>query len=81
MVAKAKTKKQDDKMVEFRVVMISICTHKGQYSTTRPRETSADCGSDIRFPLPNWSPLLAPFHQEWIYTVAKKHFGPEKQTS
>ena len=29
MVAKAKTKKQDDTMVEFRVAMMSTCTHKG----------------------------------------------------
>ena len=28
VVAKAKTKKQDDTMVEFRVAMTSTCTHK-----------------------------------------------------
>ena len=29
VVAKAKTKKQDDTMVEFRVAMMSIYTHSG----------------------------------------------------
>ena len=29
VVAKAKTKKQGDTMVEFRVSMMSTCTHKG----------------------------------------------------
>ena len=29
MVAKAKTKKQDDTVLEFRVAMMSTCTHKG----------------------------------------------------
>ena len=29
VVRKAKTKKQDDTMVEFRVAMMSTCTHKG----------------------------------------------------
>ena len=29
MVANAKTTKQDDTMVEFRVIMMSTCTHKG----------------------------------------------------
>ena len=68
---KAKTKKQDNTMVEFRVAITSICTHKGPIFTTRPRETFADSGSDIRSPLPNWSPPLVHFHQSWIYTVRK----------
>ena len=29
VVAKAKTKKQDDIMIEFRVAMTSTCIHKG----------------------------------------------------
>ena len=29
MVTKAKTKKQNSTMVEFRVAMMSTCTHKG----------------------------------------------------
>ena len=29
VVAKAKTKKQDDTVVELRVTMMSTCTHKG----------------------------------------------------
>ena len=45
MVAKAKTKKQDNTMVEFRVVITFTCTHKGQYSSTRPRQTCADRGA------------------------------------
>ena len=33
-VAKAKTKKQDDTMLEFRVAMTSPCTHKGNVPDT-----------------------------------------------
>ena len=29
VVVRAKTKKQDDTVVEFRVAMLSTCTHKG----------------------------------------------------
>ena len=72
VVAKAKTKKQDDTMVEF-------TPSKCHYSITRPRQTCADSGSDIRSPLPNWSPPLTPFHQLWIYMVEKKHSGEADQ--
>ena len=70
-MAKAKSTKQDDTMVEFRVAMTSTCTHKGpifHYS-----------GSDIRSPLPSWSRPLAPFHQLWIYIVRRKHSGEANQ--
>ena len=63
VVAKAKQKKQDDTLVEFRVAMTSTCTPKGpifQYKAYR--QTCADSGNDIRSSLPNWSPPLAPFH-------------------
>ena len=50
---KAKTKKQDDTLVEFRVAMMSMCTHKSQYSTTGPGQMCADSGNDISSPLPN----------------------------
>ena len=33
VVPKAKSKKQDDTMVEFRVAVTSTCTHKSHYST------------------------------------------------
>ena len=39
----------------------------------------ADSGSDIRFPLPNLSPPLVPFHQSWIYMARKKHSGEADQ--
>ena len=77
-MAKAKTKKQDNTMVKFRVAMTST---KGQYSTTRPGQTCTDSGSHITSPLPNWSPPwpLVPFHQLWIYMVRKKHSGEADQ--
>ena len=74
-VAKSKSKKQDDTIVEFRVTMISTFTHKRPLFYYRPKWTCADSGSDIRSPLPNWSPQLTPFHPSWIYMVSKKHFG------
>ena len=67
--------------VEFRVAMTSTCTHKGQYSTTRPRQTCTDSGSHIRSPQPTWSPSLAPFRQSWIYMVGKKHSGKADQST
>ena len=53
LVAKTKTKKQDD--TNGRVYSgCDIHMHpQGQYSTTRPRQTFADNGSHIRSPLPN----------------------------
>ena len=36
VVAKLKTKKQDDTLVDFRVAMISTCTHKGPMFHTMP---------------------------------------------
>ena len=77
VVAKAKTKEQDDTMVEF--VYGPHAPIKGQFSTTRPGQMCADSGSDIRSPLQNWSPPLAPFHQSWIYMVGK--ITLDKQTS
>ena len=76
VVAKAKTKKQDGIMAEFRVAMVSTCTHKGSvfhYTELRPRQMCADSGSHIGSPLQNWSPPLVPFHQLWIYMVKRKH--------
>ena len=75
VVAKAKSKKQEDTMVEFRVTMMFTCTHKGP----RPRQTCADIGSNVRSPLPNWSPSFLPFHQSWMYNVRKKHSGEAHQ--
>ena len=46
-------------IVEFRVAMMCTCTHKGHYSTTRPRQTYTDSQSQIRSPQPNWSLLGA----------------------
>ena len=46
MLAKAKTKKQND--TNDRVVPTM-----GQYPITRPRQTCTDSGNNIRFPLPN----------------------------
>ena len=34
-----------------------------------------------RFPQPNWSPSLVPFHQSWIYMVSKKHSGKVNQST
>ena len=80
MVAKAKTKQQDDTVVEFRVAMMSTCTHKGIILPEGlDRSMCTDSGSDIRSSLPNWSLPLAPFHQSWIYMVEKSTL--EKQTS
>ena len=59
VVEKAKTKKQKDIMVEFGVAMMFTCTHKGP----RPIQMCADIGSNVKSPLPNWSPPLALFHQ------------------
>ena len=50
---KAKTKKQDDTMVEFRVAVMSTCTHKGPTFLYKAYKTCANCGSDIRSQLPN----------------------------
>ena len=54
---------------------------KGQYSTTRPRQTRTDSGSHIRSPQPTWSPPLVPFHQLWIYMVGKKHSRKADQST
>ena len=81
-MAKTKTKKQDDTLVEFRVAMTSTCTHKGLvFHYTRPRQTCADGRRDIRLPLPNWSFPLVPFHQSCIYILhgQKKHSGVADQ--
>ena len=39
-------------MTGFRMVMISTSTYNGQYSTTGPKLTSIDSGSNIRSSLP-----------------------------
>ena len=79
-MAKAKTKKQDDTLVEFRVAMTSTCIHKGLvFYYTRPRQTCADGRRDIRLPLQNWSFPLVPFHQSCIHMVGKKHSGVADQ--
>ena len=52
---------------------------KGQYSTTRPRQTCTNNRSHIRYPLPIWSPSLASFHQSWTYRLSKKHSGKTNQ--
>ena len=63
-VSSGKRLKQRRKMtqlVEFRVAMMCTYTHKGHYSTTRPRQTYTDSQSQIRSPQPNWSPLWCNF--------------------
>ena len=72
---KLKQRRKKTQIVEFTVAMTCTCTHKDQYSTTRPRQMCTDSGSHIRSPKPSWSPPLAPFHQSWIYMVGKKHSG------
>ena len=82
MVAKAKTKKQDDTMAEFRVAMTSTCTHKGPiFHYKAYRKTCTESGTDIRSPLPDWSPPSVPFHQSWIYIVGKKQSGEADQST
>ena len=67
--------------VEFRVAMTCHAPTKGQYSTTRPRQTCTDSGSHVRSQQPTWWPPLAPFHQSWIYMVGKKHSGKADQST
>ena len=80
MVAKAKTKKQDDTMVEFRVAMTSTCTHKGPQRATLPLQ-----GVDRRVQTvgaisgPNWSPPLVPFTTRGFTWSEKSTL--DKQTS
>ena len=76
--------KQRSKMiqiVEFRVAMTCTCTHKEQYSATRPRQICNDSWSHIRSPKPNWRPPFVPFHQSRIYMVDKKHSGKANQST
>ena len=74
VVEKTLTKKQEDTIVEFTVVIVyNICTQKEKYSTTTPTQKYTDSGSHNRSPLLNWSTHLMPFHQLWIYMVGKKH--------
>ena len=47
--------------------------------TTRPRQMCTDSESNIRFPLPNLNPPLAPFDQSCIYVVDKRHSGKADQ--
>ena len=47
---------------EFREAMMCSCTHKGQYTTTRPRLTCTHSGSHIKSPQLNWRPPLVPCH-------------------
>ena len=75
VVAKAKTKNRRTQIEEFRVAMISTCTHK----RANVQGLDTDSGSHIRSSLPNWSPPLAPFHQLWIDMVGKKHCGRTDQ--
>ena len=65
---KLKQRSKKTQIVEFR-----------QYFITRPRQMYADRGSNIRSPLPKWSPPLAPFYQSWICKVSKKHSGKADQ--
>ena len=39
VVEKAKQRSRMTQMLEFRVAVMSTCTHKGHYSTTKPRQT------------------------------------------
>ena len=78
---KLNQRRKKTQIVEFRVAMTCICTHKGPISTTRPRQTCTDSGSHIKSPQPTWSPPLAPFHQSWIYMVSKKHSGKADQST
>ena len=76
----AKTKKQDDTVVEFRVAMTSTFTHKEPiFHYKSYRQTCDDRGSNIRSLLSNWSPPLAPFYQSLIYMVRKKYSGKVDQ--
>ena len=68
-------------IVELRAAMMSTCTHKGQYSTIRPKPTYTDGGSHIRSLQSDWSSPLAPFNQSWIYMVDKKHSGKVDQST
>ena len=79
---KLNQRRKKTQIVEFRVTMTCSRVHaptKGQYSTTRPRQTCTDSESHIRSPQPTWSPPLVPFHQSWIYMVGKKHSGKADQ--
>ena len=74
-------RRKKTQIVEFRVAMMCTCTHKGHYSTTRPRQMCTDSGSHIRCPQPTWSPPLVPFHQSWVYMVGKKRSGKADQST
>ena len=71
--------KQRSKMtqtVEFRVAMMSTCTHKGPIFHYK---AYTDSGSHIRSSLPNWSPTLMASHQSWIDMVSEKLSGKADQ--
>ena len=76
---KLNQRRNKTQIVEFRVARRVDALTKGQYSTTRPRQTCTDSGSHIRSPQPTWSPPLVPFHQSWIYMVGKRHSGKADQ--
>ena len=76
---KLKQRSNRAEVVEFRVTMmcrcIHKCIHKGPIFQHKGLTDATDIGSYIRSPLSNWSPLLVPFHQLWIYMVSKQHSG------
>ena len=53
--------------------MMSTCTHKGLYSTTKPVQMCTESECHTRSPLPNWSFPLAPFHHLWLNKVGKRY--------
>ena len=70
--------KQRSKMariIEFIMALISTFTHNGLTFHYIPWSDVYWRGSHTRFPLPNYSTLLAPFHQSCIYMVSKNHSG------
>ena len=79
-MAKAKTKKQDDTSVEFRVAMTSTCTHKGPIFHYKVLDRSvltvgAISGSHHQIGVLHW----CHFTSHGIYMVGKSTL--EKQTS
>ena len=77
MMAKPKTKKQDDTNGRVKSGYdVHIYT---QRVIILSRQACTDSESSIRSQLPNVSPPLAPFHKSLIYMVSKKHSGKVDQ--
>ena len=52
---------------------------QGQYSTTRPRQTCADCGSDIKSPIAKLKPSIGTISPVMDLHGQKKHYGEADQ--